>query len=409
MRNRLISPNSNVDYSERPLLILMNKVQLLISLVIFCFSFAATPVEAETSKIGDHVEKSNSPNSIIKEKKLRVGIAGEPPLIMISNSGKVSGISVEYWQELAQALDLDHELIHYSTVEETLAALAEGKLDLAVGTISITSERIAKFDFTQPVTRDHLTLLLPSSPPTLWSTIKPFLGWAFLSSLGGIFLCLFIVGNLIWFAERHNNSNQFPHSYVKGVTEGMWVALATFTTVGYGDRFPVTLLGRFVAGIWMILSLVVVTSLTAGIATTLAIAFSNQPSVRFNRPSDLKGARVSTIGKGSAEASWAKFYQARVSETEHFSEAIKLLANGQVDGLVSSRHALEYYLHQHPQAPYQLANFNFGSQSFGIALPLNSPLTRKLNELMLQLDIQFRLHEIQDNWIKSFNKNQEDN
>ena len=278
-----------------------------------------------------------------------------------------------------------------------------------MGTISITSERIVKFDFTQPVTRDHLTLLLPSSPPTLWSTIKPFLGWAFLSSLGGIFLCLFIVGNLIWFAERHNNSDQFPHSYGKGVTEGMWVALATFTTVGYGDRFPVTLLGRFVAGIWMILSLVVVTSLTAGIATTLAIAFSDRPSVRFNRPSDLKGARVSTIGKGSAEASWAKFYQARVSETEHVSEAIKLLANGQVDGLVSSRHALEYYLHQHPQAPYQLANFNFGSQSFGIALPLNSPLTRKLNELMLQLDIQFRLHEIQDNWIKSFNKNQEDN
>ncbi len=124
MRNRLISPNSNVDYSERPLLILMNKIQLLISLVIFCLSFAATPVEAETSKIEDHVEKSNSPNSIINEKKLRVGIAGEPPILMISKSGKVSGISLEYWQELAQALDLDHELIHYSTVEETLAALA---------------------------------------------------------------------------------------------------------------------------------------------------------------------------------------------------------------------------------------------------------------------------------------------
>lgn len=387
----------------------MNKVQLLISLVIFSFSFLATPVEAETPKIADRPDKSNSPNLILKGKKLRVGITGTPPILTASQSGQVSGISVEYWQEIAQALELDHELISYSTAEEALAALADGKLDLALGAISITSERIAKFDFTQPLAQDHLTLLLPSSPPTLWSTIKPFLGWAFLSSLGGIWFCLFIVGNLLWFAERHENSEQFPLSYRKGVPEGMWAALATFTTVGYGDRFPITRLGRFVAGIWMILSLVVVSSLTAGIATTLAIAFSNQPSERFHHPSDLKRARVSTIGKGSAEASWAKFYQARVSETENLPEAVKLLQNGQVDGVVYSRHVLEYYLHQYPQAPYQLANFNFGSQSIGIALPLDSPLTQKLDELILQLHIQIRFHEIRQDWSKSAEKNQDEN
>ena len=191
----------------------INKIQLLISLVLFSFSFTATPIEAETSKIEDRSDTTNSPNLIVPGKKLRVGIAGEPPGVMTSQSGQVSGMSVEYWQELAQALDLDHELIHYSTVEEALAALADGKLDLALGSISITSERIAKFDFTQSVTRLQLTLLLPSSPPTLWSTIKPFLGWAFFSSVGGIVLCLFIVGNLLWFAESHHNSEQFPHSY----------------------------------------------------------------------------------------------------------------------------------------------------------------------------------------------------
>ncbi|MGB5711934.1 MAG: transporter substrate-binding domain-containing protein [Waterburya sp.] len=387
----------------------MNKVQLLISLVIFSFSFVATPVEAETPKIADRANTSNSPNLILKGKKLRVGIAGEPPVVMKSKSGQPGGMSVAYWQELASALELDHEFIFYSTADESLAALADGKLDLALGEISITSERISKFDFTQPVIQEHLTLLLPSSPPTLWSTIKPFFGWAFLSSLGGIWFCLFIVGNLLWFAERHENSEQFPLSYRKGVREGMWTALATFTTVGYGDRFPVTRLGRLVAGTWMIFSLVVVTSLTAGIATTLAIAFSNQPSKRFHRPSDLKRARVSTIGNGSAEASWAKFYQARVSETQNLPEAVKLLKNGQVDGVVSSRDVLEYYLNQHPQASYQLADFSFGSQSIGIALPLDSPLTRKLDEVILQLNIQIRFHEIRQDWSKSIEKNQDEN
>ena len=386
-----------------------NKIKLLISLVILSLSFTSTPVEAETSKIEHPSDTTNSPNLIAQKKKLRVGIAGEPPEVIKSQSAQVSGIIIEYWQELAQTLDLDHELILYSTVEDSLTALADGKIDLALGSISITSERIAKFDFTQSLAREDLTLLLPSSPPTLWSTIKPFLGRAFFSSLGGIFLCIFVVGNLLWLAERNHNGDQFSKSYARGIREGMWCALTTFSTVGYGDRFPVTSLGRFVAGMWMILSLVVVTSLTAGIATTLAIAFSNQPSNQFNSPSDLKGARVSTVGKGSAQASWAKFYRARVSETEHLSEAINLLANGQVDGVVGPRDDLYYYLLQHPQAPYQLANFNFGTQTYGIALPLNSPLTRKFNELLLQLDIQFRLHEIREDWLKSFDETEENN
>ena len=115
----------------------MNKIQLFISLVIFSFSFTAAPVEAETSKIEESSNTINSPHLIAQGKKLRVGIAGEPPAVMKSNSEQVSGMSVEYWQELAQELDLDHDLIYYSTVEESLAALANGELDLALGNISI--------------------------------------------------------------------------------------------------------------------------------------------------------------------------------------------------------------------------------------------------------------------------------
>ena len=390
-------------------MVAINKIPLLISLVILILSFTSAPVEAETSPACDRSRMTNLLKLPAKGKKLRVGMAGDPPSVIKSKSGQVSGIGVTYWQELAQVLNLDYDLIYYSTVEESLAALAEGKLDLVFGEISITAERIAQFDFTQPMIRGRLTLLLPSSPPTLWNTIKPFLGWAFLSSVGGIFLCLFVVGNLLWLAEHRYNSQQFPNSYFQGVAEGMWCALATLTTVGYGDRFPVTTLGRYVAGIWMILSLVVVTSLTAGIATTLAVAFSNQPSERFKRPRDLSRARIATVEKGSAATSWAKFYQARVSETEYLSEAIALLASGQVDGVVYERDALKYYLHQHPQALYQMANFNFGSQSYGIALPLNSPLTQKLNQLILQLNIQLRFQEIQDDWFKYLDENQEGN
>ncbi|WP_041237783.1 hypothetical protein [Gloeothece citriformis] len=49
---------------------------------------------------------------------------------------------------------------------------------------------------------------------------------------------------------------------------------------------------------------------------------------------------------------------------------------------------------------YRLANFNFGVQYYGIALRSNSPLTRKLNEKILSLEMQMRVQEILDNWYR---------
>jgi hypothetical protein len=44
------------------------------------------------------------------------------------------------------------------------------------------------------------------------------------------------------------------------------------TTVGYGDRVPVSPLGRVLAGAWMLLSLVIASSLTAFMATALTLS-----------------------------------------------------------------------------------------------------------------------------------------
>lgn len=335
-------------------------------------------------------------------RQVRVGVAGEPPSVIIT-AGEPSGIVVEYWQELAQAMTLNYQLVVYATVEASLAALDQGDVDLVMGSISITSDRIAKYDFTQPISQGDLTVLLPSEPPTLWSTIQPFLGWAFLSSVGGIFLALFVVGNLLWWAE-HNRNEEFPKTYWRGIREGMWCATVTFTTVGYGDRVPITPLGRTIAAVWMILSLVVVTSLTAGIATTLAVAFSDQPSRQFSQPHHLAGARIAAVDRGSAAERWAQFYQARVSVTEDLEAAIDLLESQQVDGVVYARLPLEYYLHQHPQVPYQLASFSLGPQPYGIALPLNSPLTQELNQYILQLPTQINMQKIRQTWFQSLRK-----
>ena len=58
---------------------------------------------------------------------------------------------------------------------------------------------------------------------------------------------------------------------VKSFSDGLWWALVTITTVGYGDITPMTSIGRLVASALMFLGLGLIASLTAVILSLIHI------------------------------------------------------------------------------------------------------------------------------------------
>ncbi|MFL2694268.1 MAG: potassium channel family protein [Candidatus Actinomarina sp.] len=60
---------------------------------------------------------------------------------------------------------------------------------------------------------------------------------------------------------------------VKSYSDGLWWALVTITTVGYGDITPLTNLGRLVASALMFLGLGLIASLTAVISVKFIQSF----------------------------------------------------------------------------------------------------------------------------------------
>ena len=331
---------------------------------------------------------------------LRIGVSGSPPFVM--PRGEVTqGISIQIWEEVASRLNQPFELVHQPNTEANLRALERGDLDLSIGPISITPDRLAnpRIDFTQPYFHGKEGLMLPVKAPGLWERFKPFFGWAALSSLGGLMILLFLVGNLIWLAERRRNVEHFPRHYLHGVGNGMWFALVTLTTVGYGDRSPTTKTGRMIAGVWMLMSLLALSSITAGLASAFTVSLSKLEPDAVRERSDLRGKTVSVVA-GTTSKTWAKIYGARPKEASSLDQAIDLLANGEVDAVLFDEAPLRYYLQQTPEAPFKMASFSLANQTYGFVVPMNSDLRTPIDVILLQMQRSGEVKMITDRMLQ---------
>ncbi len=81
---------------------------------------------------------------------------------------------------------------------------------------------------------------------------------------GGTILLVVVGALAITEAERGRQG-----ANIADVGDGLWWALTTITTVGYGDRYPVTVTGRLVAAVLMIGGVALLGVITATIASWL--------------------------------------------------------------------------------------------------------------------------------------------
>ena len=123
---------------------------------------------------------------------LRVGSIHYPPFGQEQNEG----ICPEIWQTIAAKAGLQYTYEPSRNVNQTLEAVANNTLDVAIGPISITADRLQTVAFTLPYYQSEIGLLVPAEPETFWSQIQPFISTAVFTSIGILLLVLFIVGNI---------------------------------------------------------------------------------------------------------------------------------------------------------------------------------------------------------------------
>ncbi len=107
---------------------------------------------------------------------------------------------------------------------------------------------------------------------------------------GTIVLCALAV----YGAERHH-----PEGTVDSMSDALWWAIVTASTVGYGDHVPLTAHGRLAATVLMLLGIGVFSVLTAHLAATLRLG-TDQASLH---DLDRRLARIESLLASIAETS----------------------------------------------------------------------------------------------------------
>lgn len=343
---------------------------------------------------------SNSQNEADKTlqkpvKDLIVGYAGTEPFV-INENDNWEGISVEIWDLVSKEIGIKYVPKPYASVSQALNDLSLGKIDVLVGPTSITSERSEFVEFSQPYFQSSLAIMSRADDPSFFDRIAPLFTINLLYALLVFLFILGIVGTLLWLAERKASPEQFPHEPVKGIANGMWCAIVTMSTTGYGDIAPVTLMGRIVAGTWMIVSILFATTMVAGIASSLTLAGLGKNTI--SSAEEFQNKKIAVL-KNSPSVEFVKSYNGKTVLVQNLAEAHKLLKDKDVQGVVFDRPQLEYFLQQNKDKELTISVAEYLKQGYGFAFPLHSDRVSEFNVELLKFKEEGVLRDITAEWL----------
>jgi ABC-type amino acid transport substrate-binding protein len=284
------------------------------------------------------------------------------------------------------------------TVPQMLEKVKTKQADVAIAAISITAERHAMMDFSQPYYDSGLQILVSSTAERSGglggNLARQFWNWSTVRVLGLVLLVMFLISHLVWWFERRRNPEMYPEAYGAGVWESFWWTISMLCTGGCEAKGPMGVPARLVAILWMVVSIVLIAYFTAAVTTEMTV---KSLTGDISGPGDLPGVKVGTVAGSTAEA-WLARNKANVSTYRDVTSAIAALNSREIKAVVYDAPVLRYYLSKTIGTRLRLVGPIFERQSYGIALQQESPLRLPINRALLALNERGFMSELQKKW-----------
>ncbi|TNE30910.1 MAG: transporter substrate-binding domain-containing protein [Bacteroidetes bacterium] len=297
------------------------KVTIYAHLLLFVGSFASAAQSG--------IDSVSALDTLDSGSVIKIAVKHAPPFVFVDETG-VHGPIVDFWEHIDRSLGWSSEYIVYSDIPSILKAVESGEVMMSVNPVTVTSDRLDRVDFTQPFYITDTAVMRAKSSPYL-NFLSSLFSWKFLSAMLGLGVIILIFGFIVWLIE-HRKNHEFRKGY-KGIGDGFWWSAVTMTTVGYGDKAPKTPMGRTVAFVWMVAGVVGISSLTAGIASSLT---TQNLKDQIHSVRDLRSFKIATI-EGTSSDHYLSRFNVPFVRVSSIAEGMEMVVNDEVELFVYDR------------------------------------------------------------------------
>ena len=314
--------------------------------------------------------------------RLKVGTRVIAPFVTREADGSLGGFSIELWRAVAREMNAGFDFVEKPTLPELLGDVRDVRTDLAIAAISITAEREKNFDFSQPMFDAGLQIMVAADVARgggLSGLATVLKSPALLEILGVLLVLIVLPAPFIWWIERREpNSVAAGKTPIGGVFNAMYWSASTLGT--QATHMPLRPLGKFIAVVWMFVSVVFVSYFTAVVTSSLTV---KQLEQGISGPQDLVGKKVATT-TGSTGANYLRQANIDALEVPQIELAYAPLRDGRVQAIVYDAPVLLYFATHGGKGKVQMAGQIFRPESYGILFPSGSALRKPVNEALLR-------------------------
>lgn len=313
---------------------------------------------------------------------LVVGAKSSPPLAFKGADGTWTGLAIEMWRKVAEQLGYTTEIKEYDDLPSLLKAVEQSKVDIAASAITMTAERDTFMDFTHTFAPANLGIaVLPRHHSGWWDAMIRVFSWDFAQAMLSLVVLLLITGFILWLVERRRNAEQFGGPSHQGIGAAFWWSAVTMTTVGYGDKAPITPIGRTIALLWMFASVMVISGFTGAIASSLTVG-QLQPAI--TSPAQLPFVTVGTL-RSSTAADWLDQHMITYTAFDTTEAGLQALADRRIEAFVNDDLVIRYHVKKQFADRIVVLTDTFDPGFYALGLPLNSPRLKPIDIALLKV------------------------
>ncbi|XP_021919064.1 glutamate receptor 1-like isoform X1 [Zootermopsis nevadensis] len=309
--------------------------------------------------------------------------------------------------------------------------LIRKEADIAIASMTITSERERVIDFSKPFMSLGISIMIKKpvkQKPGVFSFLNPLskeIWVCVIFSYVGVSIVLFIVSRFSpyeWRLLHYGDDAGHQHPGVGAspsvpstvandfsILNSLWFALGAFMQQGC-DISPRSISGRIVGSVWWFFTLILISSYTANLAAFLTVERMVAP---INSPEDLASQTEVQYGTLYHGSTWDFFRKSQItlyskmwefmSSRKHvfvrtYDEGIKRVRTSKGKYALLIESPKNDYINEREPCDTMKVGRNLDAKGFGVATPLGSPLRDRINLAVLSLIENGELTKLKNRW-----------